>query len=152
VDRALVAIARWAEQGGEAPFLQLLAGNFLVLGQPVSQLKFAEVWEQAAADAQVKQARPRRSDRDAVRQEITAQVHSILEPVRQSIPGSASDPDSLCFAPGRAVFMSTGEGADVPCLRVPLDQVVAWWGGAVNWKQGGGGGGWFVGGVFPVDN
>ena len=147
MDKTLLAIARTAEEGGQAPPLHVITGNFFVVGQPVSQRAFADAWAEAVTEDHLRIDRPRRRDRESARQHLLTEANSILEPVRQSFtPG---DLDAICFAPARAVFLSTTEAGDVPCLRVPLDQVEAWWGGETQWEQGGGSG-FFVGGFLPM--
>jgi len=139
-----------AEQGGRPPWLQLLVGNFVVMGQPISESEFVEIWSDSASKAGFRAARPKKHERNDTWDRVSSEVSSILEPVKRALAENGAEPDAICLAPAQAVLVTTGEAADIPCLRVPVNQVNAWWGGEANWTRPASGTSFFVGGLFPT--
>lgn len=83
-----------------------------------------------------------------VRTEVWTRINQVFGRV-SGVLKNGTPPDGLCLLDA-SIFLWTGETMHVPCLRIPLDQVVAWYGGAPRFDKAGSGGGWFVGGLFPV--
>jgi hypothetical protein len=151
VDQHLIAIVQAAERGLECPPVRILTGGLVIWGAPGPSAEFLEL----SLDPMIEQYevfakdRPRRERKqEYVDPETLAQEH--LGNVRWPSAAKESEPTALTLLDAYLWPVAGGDGLLLAGIRIPVENVQAWWiagGDVVEAKKGQS---WFVGfGVPP---
>jgi hypothetical protein len=153
LDHHLVSIIQAAEQGLECPPLRVLTGGLVIWGVPGSSKRFLEISEiflTEQYESFLRQQPRRERKREYVDPE--AQAREDMNNVRWPHSSTNEDFDAVTLLDAYVWPVAGGDGMELPTLRLPVENIAAWWiaGGRPVQAPKDKGSTWFVGGLFPM--
>jgi hypothetical protein len=125
VDTRLVLLVEAAERGDDCPFIRMIAGGWLLQGQPASTETFLTqthrgLYEELADSKEGRRLRGSQADKHAVLGAAVAPMVNALGGPGLSSLDALSLVDASAYPPGAPTI-------HMPTIRVPLSAVSAWW-------------------------